>query len=375
MPRSTTATMSAISSNKPRLEPHEYTVGWISALPIEHAAAAEMLDEEHEPPARKDNDSTLYTLGRSHGHNVVIACLPAGVIGIAPAASIATSLVDRFPNARIGLMVGIGGGVPLNTDIRLGDVVVSQPGHGHGGVVHYDMGKRLPNGKFEQTSHLNKPPGILLSALGQVQSNHNRGRSAFASHLAKLEQNPVFDREEAGPDRLFRSAYQHKGGPSCAGCDEQEMVRRDPRSKHTVVQVHYGTIASANSVIKDGAERDRICQDFDGNILCFEMEAAGLMNNFPCLVIRGICDYADSHKNKKWQPYAAAAAAAYAKEVLSVIPPEEVARLTPIQGTLHHHIVHTSAPLAFKDRRLLSEESPPLSDEQYRLSSRRLAQA
>ena len=56
------------------------------------------------------------------------------------------------------------------------------------------------------------------------------------------------------------------------------------------------------------------------------MEAAGLMNSFQCLVIRGICDYADSHKNKRWQPYAAAAAAACAKEVLSVIPPAEVAK-------------------------------------------------
>jgi nucleoside phosphorylase len=49
------------------------------------------------------------------------------------------------------------------------------------------------------------------------------------------------------------------------------------------------------------------------------------MNSFPCLVIRGICDYADSHKNKKWQGYAAATAAACAKELLSVIPAAEVA--------------------------------------------------
>jgi nucleoside phosphorylase len=61
-------------------------------------------------------------------------------------------------------------------------------------------------------------------------------------------------------------------------------------------------------------------------VLCFEMEAAGLMNSFPCLVIRGICDYADSHKNKQWQPHAAGTAAAYAKEVLSVIPAAEIAK-------------------------------------------------
>jgi hypothetical protein len=62
----------------------------------------------------------------------------------------------------------------------------------------------------------------------------------------------------------------------------------------------------------------------DLGILCVEMEAAGLMDEFPCLVIRGICDYADSHKNKRWQPYAAATAAAYAKELLSIIPAQEM---------------------------------------------------
>jgi nucleoside phosphorylase len=88
--------------------------------------------------------------------------------------------------------------------------------------------------------------------------------------------------------------------------------------------VHYGTIASGNQVMKDAFERDRASAQL-GGVLCFEMEAAGLMNTFPCLVIRGICDYSDSHKNDKWQPYAAGIAAAYAKEVLSVVKPVELA--------------------------------------------------
>ncbi|KAJ5118862.1 hypothetical protein N7448_010567 [Penicillium atrosanguineum] len=63
------------------------------------------------------------------------------------------------------------------------------------------------------------------------------------------------------------------------------------------------------------------------------MELAGLMNHFPGLVIRGICDYADSHKSKEWQPYAALVAAAYAKELLLMVPDDQVhstptARLT-----------------------------------------------
>jgi nucleoside phosphorylase len=93
------------------------------------------------------------------------------------------------------------------------------------------------------------------------------------------------------------------------------VVRRQPRDNAEIV-VHYGTIASGNQVMRNGIERDRVSRDL-GGVLCFEMEAAGLMNTFPCLIIRGICDYADSHKNKQWQSYAAVAAAACAKELLS----------------------------------------------------------
>jgi nucleoside phosphorylase len=327
--------MSAPFEDKPQPKPHEYTVGWISALPIEYAAATAMLDNKFEQLDLQDNDSTLYTLGQICGHNVVIACLPAGLIGIASAASVATALLNRFPNVRMGLMVGIGGGAPsYETDVRLGDVVVSQPRNGHGGVVQYDMGKRLPNGKFERTSHLVSPPKLLLSALAQVQTKHLLDEGLFGSYLSKLEGKARFKRPT--PDRLFQSDYQHKTGSDCQGCDGQKLIERDPRSEDEAVQFHYGTIASANSLIKDGIERDQICQDLGGDIVCFEMEAAGLMNNFPCLVIRGICDYADSHKNKIWQPYAAATAAAYAKEVLSVIPPKKVADLNSIKGTLFY---------------------------------------
>lgn len=82
--------------------------------------------------------------------------------------------------------------------------------------------------------------------------------------------------------------------------------------------IHYGFIASGNQLVKDAHTRDEIAKRL--NALCFEMEAAGIMNQLPCLVIRGICDYCDSHKNKDWQGYAALTAAAYTKEPLSVVP-------------------------------------------------------
>ena len=96
--------------------------------------------------------------------------------------------------------------------------------------------------------------------------------------------------------------------------------------------VHYGLIASANQVMKDALIRDRLSEE--KGVLCFEMEAAGLMNHFPCLVIRGICDYSDSHKNKEWQGYAAMTAAAYAKDVLSHVHPTQLETTRKISDIL-----------------------------------------
>jgi nucleoside phosphorylase len=79
--------------------------------------------------------------------------------------------------------------------------------------------------------------------------------------------------------------------------------------------------------MKDGRTRDQLAGEL--GILCFEMEAAGLVDTFPCLVIRGICDYADSHKNKQWQEYAAATAAGYAKELLYMVHAVRVADTPP----------------------------------------------
>jgi nucleoside phosphorylase len=298
-------------------------VGWVCAIPIELAAAQEMLDEEHGPAQRYVNDENLYYLGSVAGHNVVIVCMPAGRIGNNPAAAVITQTKATFQGIKFGLMVGIGGGVPsAGADIRLGDVVVSQPNKAFGGVVQYDSGKAALTG-FERAGSLNSPPQILLAAVASVRANGFRGRSKVSKYLVRLCQ-PLFQRDRAGADILFESSYNHEGGHTCGKCSMDRQEIRHPRKSEDEVVVHYGIIASGNQVIKNAVERDKLSADL-GGVLCFEMEAAGLMNNFPCLVIRGICDYADSHKSKKWQPYAAATAAAYAKELLSVIPPTALA--------------------------------------------------
>ncbi|KAK2765812.1 pfs domain-containing protein [Colletotrichum kahawae] len=110
---------------------------------------------------------------------------------------------------------------------------------------------------------------------------------------------------------------------ACEHCDSGKEIGR-PQRRSTDPIVHYGLIASGNSVVKDGVSRDNIVQRLGDKCICFEMEAAGLMDNFPCLVIRGICDYADTHKNDRWQNYSAATAAALAKELLEVIDGDDV---------------------------------------------------
>ena len=306
---------------QPRLIRKDYTVGWVCALPIELAAAQEMLDDEHQSLPRDADDSNIYTLGRMGEHNVVIACLPAGQMGTNSAASVAVQMKSSFDAIRFGLMVGIGGGVPSTEhDVRLGDVVVSQPFREYGGVVQYDSGKATPSG-FLRTGFLNAPSTVLLNAVASLRAKHLRRRVDLLSHLSRLRSLPVFTRDSAGSDVLFETTYKHVGGAGCEQCNKEKVVHRQPRDQE--IMIHYGTIASGNQVMRDAAIRDRVSSEL-GGVLCFEMEAAGLMNGFPCLVIRGICDYADSHKNKRWQAYAAGTAAACAKEILSVIPAAKV---------------------------------------------------
>jgi nucleoside phosphorylase len=328
-------------STKSLVSHNDYTVGWICALPLEMAAAAAVLDKCHERLSRPSSDQNTYTLGEISGHNVVIACLPSGVYGTTSAATVVAQMRSTFRMIDFGLMVGIGGGVPSkDNDIRLGDVVVSKPTGIYGGVVQYDYGKTVSGGYFQQTGTLNQPPHVLLTAISLVQSRSTSENEAYISRILAeiLDKNP--DNKDrfsspAGPDQdhLFDAAYDHIASENtCAKCDLSQTVTRAPR-KSNEPQVHYGLIASGNQVMKDAITRDRLAQEKNPPILCFEMEAAGLMNHLPCLVIRGICDYADSHKNKKWQEYAALTAAIYAKQLLSVVSPPVPEKIRPESGS------------------------------------------
>ncbi|KAL5001352.1 hypothetical protein BDV10DRAFT_182585 [Aspergillus recurvatus] len=302
----------------------DYTVGWICALPLELAAAKAMLDETHGQLPQRPGDDNTYTLGEVFGHNVVLAGLPAGIYGTTSATAVAVNMLSTYRHIRFGLMVGIGGGVPSKEhDIRLGDIVVSRPYGSSGGVVQYDYGKTIRGRQFEHTGTLDKPPQVLLTAVNNVQSNEILGKSRISEFLAEIPNKypalSQFTHRNQENDHLYQAEYDHLDPRlSCEECKcNPDMILRRPARPNSEPRVFYGLIASGNQVMKHGSTRDRLAAKH--GIICFEMEAAGLMDRFPCLVIRGICDYADSHKSKKWQQYAAATAAAYAKEILSVI--------------------------------------------------------
>ncbi|KAJ5201210.1 hypothetical protein N7449_006013 [Penicillium cf. viridicatum] len=326
----------------------DYTVGWVCALPLEMAAAKLMLDTIHPSLPSLSTDQNNYILGNIGEHNIVLACLPGGAYGIVSAATVAIQLLSSFHSIRFGLMVGIGGGIPSSkADIRLGDIVVSQPADTSGGVIQYDLGKVLSDGQFQRTGMLNRPPKVLLTTLATLQAHHFTEDSRVLEFISEIQAKMPLRRaanftRPTQEDGLYQSEYNHEGSDTCIDCDRSKLVPRLPRDYEEPV-IHYGLIASANQVVKDGRRRDELARDL--RVLCVEMEAAGLMNDFPCLVIRGICDYADSHKNKEWQGYAAAVAAAYAKELVLLVPIDQIKTTPTARDTLAYSVDRFKVPL------------------------------
>lgn len=310
----------------------DFQIGWICALPVEAAAATEMLDEKFGGLDEQDaTDPNSYTLGRIGKHNVVIACLPAGQYGTTSATTVANNMVRTFSKSlRIGLMVGVGGGIPsADHDIRLGDIVISCPEGTCGGVYQYDMGKATADGEYQKTGSLNSPPRSLLVAVNKMRAAELTDDPSYPQYIQHAMGRTARTRKtfrHPGPrsDRLFKIEHEHPAtAGDCSDCPAEWEVKRDER-EDAHPQPHYGIIASGNSVIKHSWTRERL--RLKTGALCVEMEAAGMMLDFPCIVIRGICDYSDSHKNKQWQGYAALAAASYAKELLGYVPLPQVSQ-------------------------------------------------
>lgn len=371
------------ASPQPRSR-NDFEIAIICVLQVESDAVEALFDEfwEDADYGKAPGDTNAYTLGRISRHNVVLVHMPG--MGKARAAAVASSFRSSFPSIKLGLLVGICGGVPNGTDnekeIVLGDIIIST------GLVQYDFGRRFDH-KFIRKdtleSNLGRPSAEIQSLLAKLGGRRSRLRlyENTSSYLASLSQELGFENARylgADEDKLFESTYRHKHHDlttcnTCANCvkkedevcgaalesscvelrcDENKQVTRSrlvwakeapaevgeshaaPQENRNAIKpsIHFGFMASGDTVMKSAEDRDRIASE--EKVIAFEMEGAGVWDAFPCVLIKGVCDYADSHKNKKWQGYAAATATACMKAFLDewvtsdrpsqlVLPPSE----------------------------------------------------
>lgn len=339
-----------MSAQKSPADRKSFRVAIVCALPREADAVTLVFDqfgdEERDLYGRTDGDTNHYITGRIGEHHVVLAVLPSMETSSAAAAT--ASLRSSYTNLKLAILVGICGGVPRvgDHDAFLGDVVVSKT------IIQYDYGRQYP-GHFVVKNTIEDSLGRAdrdirsLLALFQTELMRERLQVEASTHLKHLQEAAKKKRRRANyqfpgtaKDTLYDPKYMHRhrdGCRTCAsdpsdfcesasrascaevGCDPNSVIARE-RSMDLVnsgdfsPEIFIGRIGSGNTVMKSGKDRDHIADEHD--LIAFEMECAGAWDEVPCIVVKGICDYADSHKNKSWQDFAAATAASVAKAIL-----------------------------------------------------------
>jgi nucleoside phosphorylase len=305
------------------LDPNLYTVAWIAPLEIEARAALHLLDNCHRGQFPwSPGYNYLFHAGDINGHNVIIATFPSGsVYGTGAAAALSGQIITKFPNLRFGLLVGVAAGLPNFSripplDIRLGDVLVGLSEGESAGIFAHGLGKETKDG-FEPLRHghaLATTGMIVMSAISQIKIQSPNETKMFLPFYESIKGKEHAHGTFLDPGQDQDNLYE---------VDQDGIVRlvkRERRPDSKRVRVWYGLIASGDKLMKNTEKRNELRDKY--NVIGLEMEAAGTMNQIPVGVIRGVCDYGDEHKNKGWQPYAAAMAAAYAKAVLYQILPK-----------------------------------------------------
>ena len=321
----------------PRYESFRYRVAVITALKKERIAVRATFSKLHAAlPTQVYTDFNSYTLGQIGNHFVVLTSLDLNNYGEVSAAVTTTHVRHSFPNIDCCIMVGIAGGIPAaepsstsGRDIRLGDVLVSVTE-----VSVIDQGKTLQSGHLHlgpsRSTNLSQKWKNEASSLETELKDDDYSGLTLQDHINELlrgkpELLEGYQRPTADSDHLYISSYSHsddeqKHELSCQerGCDSAYLLPRPPRHP-SVSRVFSGVICTGNTVIKSSKVRDELRNQ--RGAIGMEMEAAGVaMGASNYFVIRGVCDYADSHKNKLWQEYAALAAAAYLKQLLGHVP-------------------------------------------------------
>ncbi|TKW55178.1 Kinesin light chain [Colletotrichum tanaceti] len=346
-----------MASHPRRRRREDFQIAVICALPLEYDAVVfacdEIWEEDRDLLRNASGDYNTYKTGRIGSHNVVLLLLPG--MGKVNAATAAASLRSSFTEIKLAILCGICGGVPgvgTDNEVFLGDVIISKS------IVQYDLGRKYPDHfapKDTVEDVLGRPSQGVRSLVASFQTLHGRSdlQRRAGQALEQIQQRAAAEghqnlyRRLAEPDRLFEPDYlhRHRDSTSC-GCSESgacekalttscEMLQCDhsrimPRihlttqafEKQTLddtvpaqeVRVLVGRLGSGDTVLKAGLDRDRIAREHD--LLAFEMEGAGIWDVIPCVIVKAVCDYADSHKNKKWQRFAAATAASATKALL-----------------------------------------------------------
>jgi nucleoside phosphorylase len=340
-----------------------FEIAIVCALKLERDAVEALMEvdfkEEGRTYGKASRDRNAYTTGVLGGKAVVLA-YPRDM-GTLNAATVATELRSSFRNIKLGLVVGVAGATPRTrqgTDIVLGDLVISTS------VVQYDFGRQYPDGfrrRGEIESTLGRSDTEIANfiaflegyrTLQRLRRNTNKYREQLVSTMELVR--PSVER-----DRVFPPTYRHKhrdtrwcetcskciqwDDPVCEeaersgcdelGCEDSAAVRRaDDSAQHSsggsssaqavrMTRIHFGRVASSNGVMKSGMHRDRVVKR--EGVVAFEMEGAGTWDQLPTVIVKSVCDYADSHKNKAWQDYAAVTAASCAKALLEEWEPAD----------------------------------------------------
>ncbi|KAF4953594.1 hypothetical protein FGADI_5930 [Fusarium gaditjirri] len=301
-----------MSSHQQPTSRGEFTVALVCALSLEFDAVCmaldEFWDEDGDHFGKTSGDRNMYVTGRIDKHNVVIVLLGKGKVNSATAA---TNLHTSYPNICLTILVGVCGAIPSikEKEVRLGDVVISDT------IIQYDFGHQTDHGFIrKKTSHSNMAPKEILNLLESFQTvlgkrRLMKGSATLIEELketaARLGQRGRYERPE---ERLLRAS----------GSMPQPVALRGQEADQTIdIQapaIHFGPIASGDTVMTSAAHRDHIAAT--ENIIAFEMEGAGIWQELPCIIVKGVSDFADCEKTKEWQDYAAAMAAATSKAIL-----------------------------------------------------------
>lgn len=353
----------------------------------------EFWDDNGDQYGRAPGDRNSYTPGRMGNYNVVLALVHMGKVNAAGAAA---TMRASYTNLRLALLVGVCGAAPYshNGEILLGDVIISKT------VVQHDFGRQYSD-KFvrKETTEdsLGRPNKDIRNLIAIFETDRGidllEDRTAYfvqqlQDEAARRKRPGKYNHPGIANDKLFKTQYRHKHytsgacdcckytgnadpvcdealDSSCAdlGCDERHLVARDrlkaidqrfeydgSRSTTSPPVVHVGAVASGDSVIKSAADRDRISEEV--GVIGFEMEGAGIWDEVPSIVVKGVCDYADSHKNKAWQDFAAATAASACKAILE--------RYIRTDKTVHAPFENSEYSLTeiFVQQRLTTRQAP-----------------